>query len=72
MKKAEIDAALEEQMSQLNHYLETKPAPTKENIDILKQDRAQVDHLYQQLLANVSQRPGFMHHQIYDLLPSCK
>jgi hypothetical protein len=54
-KKAEIDAALEEQMSQLNHYLETKPAPTKENIAILKQDRDQVEKLYQQLLANVSQ-----------------
>lgn len=54
-KKAEIDAALQEQMSQLNHYLETKPAPTKENIAILKQDRAEVDRLYQELLANVSQ-----------------
>jgi hypothetical protein len=53
-KKGEIDAALEEQMSQLSHLLQTKPAPTKENIDILKQDRVQVDHLYQELLANVA------------------
>jgi hypothetical protein len=53
-KKAEIDAALAEQMSELNHLLQTKPAPAKENIDILKQDRAQVDHLYQELLANVA------------------
>src|SRR5882724_4200600 len=53
-KKAEIDAALQEQMSQLNHLLQTKPAPSPANIDILKQDRAQVDHLYQELLANVA------------------
>jgi hypothetical protein len=53
-KKAEIDAALAEQMSELNHLLETKPAPTRDNIDILKQDHAQVDHLYQELLANVA------------------
>ncbi len=54
-KKAEIDAALEEQMSQLNHLLQTKPAPTPANIDILKQDRAQVNQLYQELLAKVTQ-----------------
>jgi hypothetical protein len=54
-KKAEIDAALEEQTSQLNHFLQEKPAPTPENINIVKQDRAKVDQLYQQLLANVSQ-----------------
>ncbi len=53
-EKAEIDANLAEQMSQLNHLLQTKPAPAKENIDILKQDHAQVDHLYQELLANVA------------------
>ena len=53
-KKAEIDAALEEQMSQLSHLLQTKPAPTAPNIDILKQDRVQVDHLYQELLASVA------------------
>jgi len=53
-KKAEIDAALAEQMSQLNHLLQTKPAPAKENIDILKQDHVQVEHLYQELLANVA------------------
>ncbi|HXI85147.1 MAG TPA: Amuc_1100 family pilus-like protein [Verrucomicrobiae bacterium] len=53
-KKAEIDAALQEQMSQLNHLLQTKPAPSPANIDIVKQDRAQVDHLYQELLANVA------------------
>ena len=28
-KKAEIDAALTEQMSELNHLLQTKPAPAK-------------------------------------------
>jgi hypothetical protein len=53
-KKAEIDAALAEQMSQLNHLRQQKPAPVKENIDILKQDHAQVDRLYQELLANVA------------------
>jgi hypothetical protein len=53
-KKAEIDTGLQEQTSQLNHLLQTKPAPTRENIEILKQDRAQVDHLYQELLANVA------------------
>jgi len=53
-KKAEIDAALAEQTSQLNHLLQSKPAPAKENIEILKQDHAQVDHLYQELLANVA------------------
>ena len=52
--KAGIDAALEEQMSQLSHLLQTKPAPTRENIDILKQDHAQVDRLYQELLASVA------------------
>jgi len=50
----EIDAALQEQMSQLTHLRQQKPAPVKENIEILKQDRAQVDHLYQELLANVA------------------
>ena len=52
--KAKIDADLAEQMSELNHLLQTKPAPARENIDILKQDRTQVDHLYQELLANVA------------------
>ena len=53
-KKADVDAALQEQMSQLNQLSLQKPAPAKENIEILKQDRAQVDHLYEQLLASVS------------------
>lgn len=53
-KKATIDSQLEEQTSQLNHLLQSKPAPAKENIEILKQDHAQVDHLYQELLANVA------------------
>jgi len=53
-KKAEIDTALQEKMSQYNQLLLTKPAPSPANIDVVKQDRAQVDHLYQELLANVS------------------
>jgi hypothetical protein len=53
-KKATIDGQLEEQTSELNHLSQTKPAPSKENIEILKQDRTQVDHLYQELLANVA------------------
>ena len=70
-KKAEVDAALEEQNSQLSHLLQAQTAPTKENIDILKQDRVQVDRLYQELLANVA------HDRIHvppicDPSPSCK
>src|SRR5438045_6311893 len=48
-KKAEIDAGLQEKMSQYNQLLLTKPAPSPANIDVVKQDRAQVDHLYQEL-----------------------
>jgi len=54
-KSAEVDANLAEQMSQLEHLLQTKPAPARENIEIVKGDRQQVDRLYSNLLAAVSQ-----------------
>ena len=53
-KKAGIDTTLEEQLSELTHLLQTKPAPANENVEILKHDRAQVDRLYNELLASVS------------------
>ncbi len=51
--RAEVDAALEEQQSQLDHLTKLKPGPSRENINLVKQDREQVDHLYEQLLAKV-------------------
>jgi hypothetical protein len=54
-KDAEVDAGLAEQMSQLEHLLQTKPAPARENIEIVKKDREQADRLYSNLLATVSQ-----------------
>lgn len=53
-KRAEVDAALDEQSSQLQHLLQTKPAPSLQNIDIVKKDRQQVDRLYSNLLVSVS------------------
>ena len=35
-------------MSQLEHLLQDKPAPARENIEIIKKDREQVDRLYRQ------------------------
>ena len=52
-KGAEVDAALEEQRSQLQHYSTQKLGPSRENIDLVKKDREQVAHLYEQLLATV-------------------
>ena len=52
-KRAEVDTALEEQQSQLDHYTKQKPGPSHENIDLVKKDREQVGHLYDQLLATV-------------------
>jgi hypothetical protein len=54
-KSAEVDAGLAEQMSQLEHLLQTKPAPARENIEIVKRDREQVDRLYSKLLGTVGQ-----------------
>jgi hypothetical protein len=54
-KSAEVDASLEEQMSQLQHLFQSKTAPTRENIEIVKKDREQADRLYSNLLATVSQ-----------------
>ena len=53
-KSNDIDAALGEQSAQLQHLLEMKPAPSRENIDIVKKDRLQVDRLYTNLLTAVS------------------
>lgn len=53
-KRAEVDAALDEQSSQLQHLLQQKPAPSLQNIDILKKDRQQVARLYSNLLTSVS------------------
>ena len=52
-KGAEVDTALEEQRSQLEHYTKQKPGPSHENIDLVKKDREQLAHLYEQLLATV-------------------
>jgi hypothetical protein len=52
-KGAEVDAALEEQRSQLQHYSTQKLGPSRENIDLVKKDREQVAHLYDQLLVTV-------------------
>jgi len=54
-KRSEIDSALEDQQSELGHLQATKPSPSRENIAILKQDREQLDRLYSNLLAAVSQ-----------------
>jgi len=53
-KRAEVDAALQEQQSQLEHLLQQKVAPSRENIDVTKQDREQLDQLYGRLLGTVS------------------
>ena len=50
----EIDNSLAEQISQLNHLREMKPPPTRENIDVVKQNRQQLEQLYSDLLAVVS------------------
>jgi hypothetical protein len=53
-KRTEVDAALEEQQSQFNHLSQQKPAPSRESIDVLKQDREQVDQLYGRLVGAVT------------------
>ena len=52
-KKTEVDTALEEQKSQLEHFSKQKPGPSRENIDLVKKDREEVDRLYERLLATV-------------------
>jgi hypothetical protein len=52
-KRAEVDAALEEQQSQFDHLTKLKPGPSHENIDLVKKDREELGHLYEQLLATV-------------------
>jgi len=52
-KSAEVDTTLEEQRSQYDHFSTQKPTPSQENINLLKKQREEVDHLYQQLLATV-------------------
>jgi hypothetical protein len=53
-KLTEVDTALQEQQSQFNHLLQQKPAPSRESIEVIKEDRGQVDQLYGQLLGAVS------------------
>jgi hypothetical protein len=53
-KRSDVESAIEEQSSQLQHLLQTKPAPSHENIDIVKKDREQVDRLYSNLMGAVS------------------
>ncbi|MGD1017756.1 MAG: hypothetical protein ABSA12_00405 [Verrucomicrobiia bacterium] len=52
-KRAEVDAALEEQQSQFDHLRQQKSAPSRESIDVIKQDREQVDQLYGRLVGAV-------------------
>jgi hypothetical protein len=53
VKMAAVNANLDEQRSQLEHLLQSKIAPSHENIAIVKNDRGQVDHLYGELLKTV-------------------
>jgi hypothetical protein len=53
-KRAEVDAALQEQQSQFDHLIQQKPAPSHETIDVIKQDREQVDQLYGRLVGAVT------------------
>src|ERR1051326_3147093 len=53
-KRTDVEAAIDEQTSQLQHLLQMKPGPSRENIDIIKKDREQVDRLYSNLLGTVS------------------
>jgi len=52
-KRAEVDAQLEEQQSQLHQLTLQKIGPSHDNIDLVKKDREQVDRLYQHLLTTV-------------------
>lgn len=54
-QRSEVDAALQEQQSKLGQLLLQKPAPSRESIEVIKQDREQVDQLYKQLLGAVGQ-----------------
>ncbi len=49
-KRQEIDSLLEEQSAEFNHLKETKPPPSRESIAMLKQDRQELDRLYNDLL----------------------
>ena len=51
---AEIDNLMAEQVSQLNHLRELKPPPSRENIEVAKQNRQQLEQLYKDLLSVVS------------------
>ncbi|HUI07609.1 MAG TPA: Amuc_1100 family pilus-like protein [Verrucomicrobiae bacterium] len=54
-KRSEVDSLLEDRKSELGHLQATKPSPSRQNIAILKLDREQLDALYTNLLAAVSQ-----------------
>jgi hypothetical protein len=53
-KVQEIDNSLNEQVAQLSHLRELKPPPTRENIDVYKQNRQELEQLYSDLLSVVS------------------
>ncbi|HVM63066.1 MAG TPA: Amuc_1100 family pilus-like protein [Verrucomicrobiae bacterium] len=53
-KRAEIDGSLQEAQSNYEHLLQQKPTPTREVIDVIRQDREQLAQLYGQLLSNVT------------------
>lgn len=52
-KVQEFDNSLTEQIAQLNHLREMKPPPSRENIEVVKQSRQELEHLYNDLLAVV-------------------
>jgi hypothetical protein len=49
-RRTDIEAAIDEQSSQLQVLLKKKTGPSRENIDIVKKDREQADRLYSNLL----------------------
>jgi uncharacterized membrane-anchored protein YhcB (DUF1043 family) len=66
-KSAGVDAALEEQRAQLEHYSKQKPGPSRENIDLVRKDREQIDHLYDQLLTAVGHSRVPTHSDLRDV-----
>jgi hypothetical protein len=53
-KRADVEGAIDEQSSQLQHLLQMELGPSHENINIVKRDREQVDRLYSNLFGAVS------------------
>jgi len=52
-KRSEVDGALDEQKSQLDHLMKQKPGPSRENIELLKKERESLGKLYDQLVTTV-------------------